>query len=97
MKILDELFFRRSLCTVILWSSFIHAASAQGVPQSNRQDTTVRDESRTCGWSTLLPNTLNDQKRIFGTFPAHFGPRQTLASRACGRVGYNRAGYRGSI
>lgn len=54
----------------MLWSGFAHLASAQGVPDSNPQRTTVSNESRTCDWHTFFPNVLDDQKRILGTFPA---------------------------
>ncbi len=92
MKKLDVVFFRRSLCTLILWGGFAHAASSQGVPQSNHQDTTVSDESRTCDWRTFLPNTLDDQKRIFATFPSqlvhgkHWVPVLAVAAATAGLV-----------
>ncbi|HEY3940088.1 MAG TPA: hypothetical protein VGL97_21860 [Bryobacteraceae bacterium] len=96
MKRLTLLLFRHGLCTFMLWGSFVHAVSAQGIPQSNQQDSTVPDQSRTTDWHTFLPNTSDDQKRIFRTFPEQL-VHGKLGSGAYGRGGYNRPGYRGSI
>lgn len=54
---------------LVLLGGLVPTALAQDIPQPNHHDTTASDESRTADWPTLLPNILNDQKRIFGTFP----------------------------
>lgn len=70
MKNLNGLSLRCCLCTLMLGGGFVHAVSAQGIPQSNQQDTAAPGQSRATDRHTFLPNTLDDQKRIFRTFPA---------------------------
>jgi PAP2 superfamily len=67
-------------------------ALAQDIPQSDHQDTTASDESRTADWRTLVPNVLDDQRRMFGTFPAelahgkHWLPLLAVAAATTGLV-----------
>lgn len=52
----------------------------------------MSDESRTCDLCTFLPNTLDDQKRIFATFPSqlvhgkHWVPVLAVTAATAGLV-----------
>ncbi len=81
-----------SFCGLILWGIFICPASGQAIPQPNRTDMPVSDGSRTADWKTLVPNTLEDQKQIFATFPdqlvhgKHWVPVLAVAAVTTGLV-----------
>jgi PAP2 superfamily len=75
----------------VLLGGLVQLAAAQTEPQIG-QDSTVADTPRTCDWRSLLPNTLEDQRRIFGVFPGevahgkHWIPVLAIAAATTGLI-----------
>ena len=80
-----------ALILVALGAFVPRLAAQSGIPAA-QDPTTTAEIPRTCNWRTLVPNTLDDQRRIFGVFPAqvahrkHWVPVLTITAATAGLI-----------
>lgn len=73
----------------VLLGALVEPSAAREVPQIGQDHA---ETPRTCDWRSFLPNTLQDQRRIFGTFPSqvahgkHWAPVLTITAATAGLI-----------